>query len=203
MRLIVAGIGTEIGKTLVSAIACRAFEADYWKPVQAGELDNSDSHKVAMLSGAKTWPEGYRFQAAMSPDAAAAREQTTIEIAKLQPPEPPQRLVIEFAGGLMVPLSPTLLNIDLIESLACPVLLVSRYYLGSINHTLLSIELLRQRGIPLAGLVFNGKSNTASRDAITARCEAPVWLELPDLDSIDSNTVDHYAENLRQHRTMA
>lgn len=203
MRLIVAGIDTEIGKTLVSAIVCRAFDADYWKPVQAGELDNSDSHKVAALSAAKTWPEGYRLQAAMSPDAAAAREGLTLELAQLQPPQQPERLVIELAGGLMVPLSPELLNIDLIHALNCPVLLVSRYYLGSINHTLLSVDLLRQRGIPLAGLVFNGECNSASRDAITARCNAPVWLDLPDLNSIDNSTVEYYAEHLRQHRTMA
>lgn len=203
MRLTVAGIGTEVGKTLVSAIVCRAYDADYWKPVQAGELEHSDSHKVAALSGCRTWPEAYRLEQAMSPDAAAALEGRTIRLAELQPPETPDSLVIETAGGLMSPLSQELLNIDLIAALGHPVLLVTRYYLGSINHTLLSLALLQQRHIQVAGLIFSGERNDASRAAIVTRTHTPVWLDLPELDTIDRTTVEHYAQQLQQHSRMA
>lgn len=199
MRLIIAGIGTEVGKTLVSAVLCRALKADYWKPVQAGELDSSDSHKVAAWSGAKTWPEAYRLTQAMSPHAAAAHDGVRIEADQMRPPSTPERLVIELAGGLMVPLREDYLNIDLIAELGSPVLLVVRDYLGSINHTLLSLALLQQRNIPLAGLVFTDTPNPESRAAIQARTDTPTWLALPHLDTINPEIITYYATRVRQH----
>lgn len=197
MRVIIAGIGTEIGKTVVSAIYCKAFAADYWKPVQAGELDYSDSHKVAALSGAKTWPEAYRLQHPMSPHAAAALEQIRIEPQQFQVPETAQNLVVELAGGLMVPLNEHYLNIDLAAQLGYPVVLVSRYYLGSINHTLLSIAMLRQRGLDIAGIVFNGERNEQSRSAILQYSDLPVLLDIDEHPTLDASLVAQYAETLR------
>ena len=152
MSVIVAGIGTDVGKTVVSAILCEALQADYWKPIQAGDLNLSDSHKVRDLlkgnSDFTIWPEAYRLSQPLSPHAAAERDSIAINLAALSAAQPDERalggrnLVVELAGGLMVPLSKSLSTIDLIKQLSFPVVLVANYYLGSINHTLLSIHLL-------------------------------------------------------------
>jgi dethiobiotin synthetase len=171
-RLIVAGIGTEVGKTVASAALVQKLGADYWKPVQAGDLHFTDTHKIqAWVTHPQTvcHPEAYRLLAPMSPHAAAAQEGIAIQEEKLLPPKTENRLVIELAGGLMVPLRHDWLNIDFIAWLGHPVVLVSRYYLGSINHTLLSLYLLKQRQIPIAGIIFNGEEVKASREAILAQ----------------------------------
>jgi len=170
MNLIVAAIGTDIGKTVISAMLCQAFKADYWKPVQAGDLNNSDTDKVKALvsyAGFKTHRETHRLSAPMSPHAAAAIDGVTITQQGFQKPDTQGRgLITELAGGLMVPFSKDYLTIDLIADLGDPVVLVINSYLGSINHTLLSLELLKRRDIELAGVIFNGETNTDSREII-------------------------------------
>lgn len=159
-KLFVTGIDTGVGKTLVAAILAEALEADYWKPVQAGNLEHTDSMEVQrLLSNPKSLihPETYRFKTPVSPHDAAEKEKKRIELARLLPPVTANHLIIEGAGGLMVPLNDRSLVIDLIVRLNAPVVLVSKNYLGSINHTLLSIEALKGRGLLVAGIVFNGK----------------------------------------------
>lgn len=164
-QIIVAGIGTEIGKTVASAVLVEALQADYWKPVQSGALTDSDTDTVRRLisnSVSRFHPEAYRLTQPLSPHAAAERDGVTIEPETITLPQTENALVVELAGGLMVPLNNNYLNIDLVQQLGLPVVLVSRNYLGSINHTLLSVEACRSRNIPLLGILFNGPTVTAT-----------------------------------------
>jgi dethiobiotin synthetase len=168
-RFFVSGIGTEVGKTLVSAILCEAWKTDYWKPVQSGGLDHTDCMEVKALvsnQNTKFHPETYLLPFPISPHASAARAGVDIDTSRFNLPETSNNLIVEGAGGLMVPLNHRFFVIDLIAQLRLPVILVSRHYLGSINHTLLSIDLLRTRGVELAGIVFNGAQNSATEEVI-------------------------------------
>jgi dethiobiotin synthetase len=168
-KIFVTGIGTDVGKTVVSAILTEALEADYWKPVQAGDLAFSDSIKVQyLISNKKTkiHKEGIKLSAPMSPHAAAQIDNVAIKLADFKLPETNNNLVVEGAGGLMVPLNDKCLIIDLIQYLAIEVVLVSKNYLGSINHTILSIDALKSRGITVLGIVFNGEENVETEQYI-------------------------------------
>lgn len=164
-QLIVAGIGTEIGKTVASAVLVESLKADYWKPVQSGALDDSDTDTVRRSVSNPTTrfhPEAYRLTQPLSPHAAAELDGVRIELTNIKTPETDNALVIELAGGLMVPLNDRDLNIDWVARSGLPVVLVSRNYLGSINHTLLSTEACRSRNIPVLGLIFNGPTTPAT-----------------------------------------
>jgi dethiobiotin synthetase len=168
-RVFVTGIGTDVGKTVVSAILVEALRADYWKPVQAGGLDEPDSRRVrALISNPDSaiHPEQFRLRTPASPHAAAALDGVDIEVRAFRIPESSRSLVIEGAGGVLVPLNDHELMADLIRYLQAEVVLVARGYLGSINHTLLSIEALRARNIPLLGLVLNGEWSAPAREAV-------------------------------------
>ncbi len=202
---VIAGIGTDIGKTVVAAVLVEAFDADYWKPVQAGELAKTDSHEIARLapgSERQIHAEVYRLTEAMSPHAAAEIDAVTIrrdELKELPCDEKTsdRMLIVELAGGLMVPLAPGLRNIDLLSDWGLPVVLVSRYYLGSINHTLLSVEALRRRKIPIAGIVFNGDPVETSRSVILGETELPVIAEIPTAQEIDAEIIRTWAKSVR------
>ena len=155
-KFVITGIGTDVGKTVVSSILAEALKASYWKPVQAGDLDNSDSIKVAAYTeNVSVLEEGFRLSQPMSPHAAAKIDGVSIELEDLKVPEVSGNLIIEGAGGLMVPLnSKGLTYIDVFENWQLPTIVVSRHYLGSINHTLLTIEVLNSRGIEIEGIVF-------------------------------------------------
>lgn len=156
-RYFVTGIGTDVGKTVVSAILTEALKADYWKPIQAGDLDNTDTMKV------KKWvqnlnsvfhPERFLLTQSMSPHAAAKIDEVSIQLKDITLPSTENNLIIEGAGGLMVPINEQDLILDLIKNLAVEVIVVSRHYLGSINHTLLTIDALNNAGVPIKGLIF-------------------------------------------------
>ncbi len=169
MKIFVTGIGTGVGKTIVSAILCEAFGADYWKPVQCGNLDESDTlfiKSVVVNSSCRFHPETYKFQLPASPHTAAADEGKTIELSRLHFPATTNHLVIEGAGGLLVPLNKNHLMADFISLLQIPVVVVSRHYLGSINHTLLTLDVLRMRSIPVLGVIFNGNEDPWTESAI-------------------------------------
>lgn len=189
--IFVSGIGTEVGKTVVSAILVEALQADYWKPVQSGDLDYTDTDKVREWTGfgVRTHPENYRLRTPASPHASAAIDGVAIRLESFQLPATDNFLVAEGAGGLMVPLNGRHLIIDLIEHLALPVVLVSRHYLGSINHTLLSVEALQRRGIPVAALIFNGAPHASTEQAIEQFGGIPGLLNVPDLSAIDREQV--------------
>lgn len=167
MNIFITGISTEVGKTITSAIVVEALEADYWKPIQAGDLDNSDSHKVtALISNKKTkiHPNSYALHTPMSPHAAAEIDNVQIELKKIVPPQTENHLVIEGAGGLLVPLNGQDTIFDLIQP-NHKVLVVSRHYLGSINHSLLTIEALHQRGHEV-GVIFSGDEHPTTEAII-------------------------------------
>lgn len=169
-KYFVTGIGTDVGKTICSAILVEALQADYWKPVQAGSLDSTDMDKVkSLVTNSKSvfHPEHYRLTQPMSPHAASKWDQVRIALTDFKLPETKNSLVIEGAGGLMVPLNDQGdLMVDLIAHLDAEVVLISQNYLGSINHTLLSIEALKSRKLKVAGIIFNGVSNKETEDII-------------------------------------
>ncbi len=166
-QFFVTGISTEVGKTIVAAIITEALEADYWKPIQAGDLDNSDSHKVArLLSNEKTriHKSSYELKTAMSPHAAAVIDGIQIDLKQIVVPKTNNQLVIEGAGGLLVPLN----NDDTILDIIMPyykIVVVSRHYLGSINHTLLTVKWLKERGYQVA-IVFSGNEHPSTEQII-------------------------------------
>ena len=194
---IVAGIGTDTGKTVTSAILCKALDADYWKPVQAGDLDNTDSHKVKKwVPKARIHPEAYRLTTPMSPHGAAAIDGITIDEEHLKVPHTANNLIVELAGGLMVPLRNDYLIIDWVASSGLPVVIVADYYLGSINHTLLSLSALKNRNIPLLGIVFNGEKNTSTFDVILHRSGVKCLLEIDREEEINEQIVSSYAREI-------
>lgn len=210
MNLITAGIGTEVGKTVVSAILCQALKADYWKPVQAGDLDHTDSDKVKALVTYQSFvahPETHRLTAPMSPHAAAERDGILIKAEDFKNPHEiisnNRNCVIELAGGLMVPLSESYMMVDLVEELNAPLILVANSYLGSINHTLLSLELIRQRKLNFLGLIFNGVTNLESRDVILKYSKAPFIADIPQANTLTKDFVKTHADKLQDHPRLA
>lgn len=198
----VSGTDTGVGKTLVSACLTRAWGASYWKPVQTGvAAEPGDSETVTALAGLspdRLHPPAAVFDAPLSPHAAAALEGRTVRLADVAlPPDDGRPLVAEGAGGLMVPFSDGALMIDVAEKLAMPVVLVARSGLGTINHTLLSLEALRRRGVPIAGVVMSGPLNPGNRDALERFGRVRVLAEIPQLDGPpDAAAVARIAETL-------
>jgi dethiobiotin synthetase len=188
----ITGIGTGIGKTIVSAIITEKLEADYWKPIQSGDLDESDSLKVnSLISNKKTTihKEAFKLNRPLSPHLSAKLDDIELGIEKLQAPLTNNSLIIEGAGGLMVPLNDKELMLDYIQSLGFEVILVSQNYLGSINHTLLSIEILKVRNITVKGIIFNGNSNEETERYITQYSNLSVLGHIPHLESVDKESV--------------
>ncbi len=203
MNVIIAGIGTDVGKTVVSAMFCEAFGLDYWKPIQAGDLHQTDTSVVSSLtSDCTVHDERYRLTEAMSPHAAAERDAVGITLEALTPPTD-DNLLVELAGGLMVPINQQTLTVDLVARLGFPVVLVANYYLGSINHTLLSIELLKSRGIESIGVVFNGKANRDSRTVILEYSGIEPLADIEQVSSVTCDFVQTHAHKLRKHPRLA
>jgi len=196
--LFVTGIGTDVGKTVVSAILVRALSARYWKPVQAGASDEATVISLADLAPEHCFSPVYNLNTPCSPHAAAAIDGVKIELERFVLPDCEERLIVEGAGGLHVPLNESELIIGLIEHLSLPVVLVSRQYLGSINHTLLSIEALRARGIPLLGLVFVGDRNSQSEEAIIRFGQTECLLQVPWMDPINPETCRAFVDENRE-----
>lgn len=198
--LFVTGIGTGVGKTIVSAVLCEQLQADYWKPVQSGDLENSDSNLVrSLISNPKTiiFEEAVRLKRPASPHESAKAEGLQITPDLFSPPETNNQLLIEGAGGLFVPLSDTFLMIHLIQQLEAEVVLVARNYLGCINHTLLSLHALSTLQLPLKHLVFNGNFNPASKDVILQHLpEDTTWSELPQFDNLNKFTISKAPQQL-------
>ena len=195
MKLFITGIGTDVGKTITSAIVTQALEADYWKPIQAGDLDNSDSHKIQRyICNDKTiiHENSYKLNTPASPHLAAAIDGITIDLKQIKVPSTDNHLVIEGAGGLLVPLNDNDTIIDLIKP-DYKIILVSRHYLGSINHTLLSAELLKQRNISVKGIVFNGDENLQSEKVILKLTGLEMLGRIPETSSIDKDFIQTQA----------
>ncbi|MCP9797822.1 dethiobiotin synthase [Cyanobium sp. Lug-B] len=188
MRLVVCGTDTDVGKTVVSALLVEGLGATYWKPVQSGLEGGGDTGRVQQLLGLppeRVWPEAYRLTAPVSPHWAAERDGVSIDPARLALPAGDGPLVVETAGGLLVPLRRNWLQIEQIAVWGLPVLLVARSGLGTLNHTLLSLEALSRRSIPVLGLVLNGDPHPDNPRTLEALGGVPVLAELPPLDPLD------------------
>lgn len=197
--MFVTGIGTEIGKTVCSAVLTKYFNADYWKPVQSGDLDFSDSMKIKNWVGENTvcHPETYRFQLAASPHQSAKEEGITIDLNEFKLPQTQNNLIIEGAGGLMVPLNDNEFIIDLIEKLNIPVALVVRNYLGCINHTLLSILALNQKKIKLQYLILNGYFPFDTERIICENIQSETKIiRIPDIKNITKENIESITKQL-------
>lgn len=199
-KYLITGIGTDVGKTVVSAIVAQALEANYWKPIQSGELDNSDSHKINRLTNdlVQVLPERYRLNEPLSPHASAAIDGVHLKLSELTLPESNGNLLVEGAGGLMVPINDTDLLIDAFKRWNLPVIIVSRHYVGSINHTLLTIEALQNRRIAIKGLVFVGDENKATESFILNHTKVPFLMRVPIAAEVTAEFVQEQANLLRE-----
>ena len=201
MKLFITGISTDVGKTIASSIIVEALQADYWKPIQAGDLDNSDSHKIKRyISNDKTviHENSYKLNTPASPHLAAELDGITIDLKKIREPKTKNHLVIEGAGGIFVPLNDKDCVIDLIQK-EYKVIVVSRHYLGSINHTLLTIEALKNRKINVAGIVFSGHENKATEAIILRKTGIKCIGRIDQEPYFDKNVIKVYADLFRDN----
>lgn len=188
MKVFITGTDTNIGKTLVSAWLCLQTGSDYFKPIQTGCIEGTDSAFVEGIIKNRVHPENYLYKAPESPHIAAQAENSDIDITNIKLPPVP-RLVVEGAGGLMVPLNKEHLMIDLAQSLGLPVLLVASTKLGTLNHTLLSLEALHARKIPVAGIILNGPGNPRLKETLEHFGQSRVLAEIPLLNTVNTNTL--------------
>lgn len=197
MNYFVTAIGTDSGKTLISALLALALEADYWKPVQAGFPTDTDEIKRITEGKVHCHTERYILNTPASPHAAAAIDNINIQLTDFQLPETQNPLIIEGAGGIMVPLNNNDLVIDISVQLKTPIILVSNNYLGSINHTLLSLEYLKKRQLEVAGIIFNGHPNPATEEVIVRKTSVPCLLKVPQMTQLDLNLLHDLAGQLK------
>ena len=198
-KIFITGISTDVGKTLASAIVTEALEADYWKPIQAGELDYSDTHKVAdMTSNKKSvfHKNSYALETPMSPHAAAEIDGIEIDLEKIMLPKTSNNIVIEGAGGLLVPLNDTKTVLDMIQP-DYKVIVVSRHYLGSINHSLLTIKLLQEKGFDVS-VIFSGDKHVSSESIIKKMTGVSVIGRIEEEQEITKEVIKKYADLFRE-----
>lgn len=201
MKLFITGIGTDVGKTVASSIIVEALEADYWKPIQAGDLDTSDTHKVkSRISNKKSQfhPNAYALNTPASPHYAASVDGVVIDLKKIKEPKTDNHLVIEGAGGILVPLNDSDCVVDLIQK-DYKVIVVSRHYLGSINHTLLTVEGLLNRKINIAGIIFSGDENKATEEIILKKTGIKFIGRIDNEPYFDANVIGYYADKFREN----
>ncbi len=195
-KIFVTGIGTDVGKTVASAVLAEALQADYWKPIQTGAGYGTDTEKVKRLISNTTSVchlEAYRFEAPLAPNAAAIAENKPIDFNAINMPQTNNHLIIEGAGGLLVPLTEKHFMIDLIKKFDIETILVVQNYLGSINHTLLSCELLRNRGVKVLGMVITGTENPTSEEVILKNSGFPLLARIGREVAITPEIIKKYA----------
>lgn len=199
MRYFVTGIDTEVGKTVVSAVLAQALTANYWKPIQIGDLDNSDSHKIENLVSKKIviYPESYRLSQPLSPHLSAKIDQKEIKLKNIVPPSS-TKLIIEGAGGVMVPIDEKGTYItDMLSFCDAEVILVTKNYLGSINHTLLSIQYLQSKNYKIKGIVVTGEENKETEAIITKNTGVPILFHVPFTDELSKQFIKEQATKIR------
>jgi dethiobiotin synthetase len=193
-RFFITGTDTGVGKTVVSALLCAALDAIYWKPIQTGAREGTDRKTVmqlARLPRARTFPEAYRFAPPVSPQLAARRAGVRIELRQIRVPRlaAREKLIVEGAGGALVPINGTQLMTDLIRHLRLPVLLVARTSLGTINHTLLSLAALRAARLDIRGVIMVGEPDRENRNAIEHYGNVEVVGMVPRLKKINRSAL--------------
>lgn len=192
MNLFITGIGTNVGKTVASAVLTEALQADYWKPIQSGVVEGKDSDTVkSLISNAKTvfHPESYLLKEPLSPHFAAKLDGVDIELNKIKLPVTSNHLIIEGAGGLLVPINATQYVIDIAKQLDCEIVLVISSYLGCINHSLLSIDYLKRNNFKIKALVFDGEFELEVKQAIIANVTNTLIIDIPSLKVLSKSAV--------------
>ncbi|NMM50208.1 dethiobiotin synthase [Marinigracilibium pacificum] len=199
LRFFVTAIGTDSGKTIFSSILCEALGADYWKPVQAGLPGDTDTVR-SLVSNKKTFfhEEGIKLKTPASPHAAGKKEEVEVSTQRIEIPQSTNHMVIEGAGGVLVPLNDNENVIDLAVKYNAEVIVVSNLYLGSINHTLLTLDWLNKNNIPVRGIVFNGDPNPESQEIILKRSGLEELLHIYKEEEITKKVIKKYAERLRE-----
>jgi len=196
-KYFITGIGTDIGKTVISALLIEKLKADYWKPIQAGNLEDSDSHFIQKFTNCKKiHSEQFKLTEPMSPHAAAKIDNININLNEFKIPSTIYPLIIEGAGGLMVPINDNDLVLDLIKHFNIPVIIVSKNYLGSINHTLLTIEVLMKNNIQIKGVIFNGDSNPETERIIVLQTGIHILGKIPTIEKITKDSIIHYSQEI-------
>lgn len=200
MNLFVTGIGTNVGKTVVSAILTEALLADYWKPIQSGTIEGKDSEIIkSLISNPKTviHPETYLLKQPLSPHFAAKIDGIEIELSKIQLPETTNHLVIEGAGGLLVPINSTDYVIDIAKQFDCEIVLVISNYLGCINHALLSIDYLKRNNFKIHSFIFNGEFEKEVKDAIINASLQTKIIHIPTLKTLAKDSVSKVSMSIK------
>ena len=193
-KLFITGIGTDVGKTVVSAIVCEALKADYWKPIQAGDAETGDRKTIQnLITNVNTTihPNTWTLTSAMSPHAAAEIDRVKILTKDIHEPQTKNHLVIEGAGGVLVPINSTETIMDIIKE-DHHVLVVSQHYLGSINHTLMTVKLLQQQGLEVS-LIFNGDENSATEKIIQSMTGVKVIGRINQEKKVNAEMICKYA----------
>ena len=198
--LFVSGISTEVGKTIASSILVEALEADYWKPVQAGELEFCDTKKVQSLvsnPSSRFHSNAFALKTPMSPHAAAQIDKVEVRVSNIKRPITSNHLIIEGAGGLLVPINQEETILDLMGP-EDNIVLVSRHYLGSINHTLLSVETLKKRGYNKIGIIFSGNKHPSTESIILDKTQATFLGRINEEESFTKANIKSYAEDFKK-----
>jgi dethiobiotin synthetase len=199
-KIFITGIGTDVGKTIVSAIVVEALEADYWKPIQAGELEFSDSDRIRDLISnerSRIFKNSYALKTPMSPHAAADIDGIKIDLDKITLPETTNNIVIEGAGGILVPINEKETILDIIKN-DYKIIVVSRHYLGSINHTLLTVEKLKSQGFEISGIIFSGYENETTENIIEKLSKIQILGRIDEEVEFNKKLVKRYANSFKQ-----
>ncbi len=204
-RYFVTGTGTDVGKTVVSTILCELLHATYWKPIQSGDLQNSDSKKIQqwLNNTVEIIPEAQLFSEALSPHVASKIDGVSINPAMLNLPKTAGNLIVEGAGGWLVPINEAGITFaDLAEQWNIPIILVSRHYLGSINHTLLSIESIQSRNVNIHGIIYVGEPLPDTCEIIEKITGVKTLFTVPIFDKVDKETIKLFVNELVKKGTL-
>ena len=200
--LFVTGLDTGIGKTVASAVLLRALNGEYWKPIQCGDLDNSDTETVKKLvPRVRIHRERFRLKAPRSPHRAAEAEQQNISLNDFKWPSTSKFLIVEGAGGVLVPLNDKDYIIDLAVKFRLPVVVAARHYLGGLNHALLTVEGLLRRGLETVGFIFGGERDDHAEKFLQRRTGLPVLLHMDQAERLDRSVIEKYALELKWNPT--
>ena len=191
MKIFITGTDTDVGKTIVCSWLCLHTQYNYFKPIQTGNSEQTDSSTVHYLTKCKVYQENYSYKEPVSPHLAARLENSLIEIDKIELPND-DNIIIEGAGGLLVPINNKFFMVDVIKKLTTPVILVARSTLGTINHTLLSIEALRVRDIKILGVIMSGPKNAENKAAIELYGKVKVLACLPNFEKLNQESLQQY-----------
>ena len=204
-KFIICGTDTDVGKTLISAFFVRGLQSFYWKPIQSGIETETDSQSILRLTGIqkeKILKEAYIFNKPVSPHWAAEIDGKKVDLNLLNLPLIQSALIVETAGGLMVPITRNFLQIDQIQTWNLPVIIVCRSSLGTLNHTLLSIEALKKRNIRILGLIVNGEKHRDNPKTLHEFSKLPIIAEFPKLINVDKNNLDRLWQELNIEKKL-